>query len=53
MNGKRFKEDTIKKLSLITGHESKAIFNYIQVNDIELPEDYSELLKRQHFPKIP
>lgn len=39
------KEDTIKILSLITGHNSKAIFKYIQVNDIELPEDYSELLK--------
>jgi len=38
------KEETIKKLSLITGHTSKAIFNYIQVNDIELPEDYSNLL---------
>ncbi|MEZ7496498.1 hypothetical protein QO206_13450 [Leeuwenhoekiella aequorea] len=38
-------EDTIKKLSLITGHSSKAIFKYIQVNDIELPEDYSDLLK--------
>lgn len=39
------KEDTIKKLSLITGHESKAIFNYIRVNDVELPDDYSEYLK--------
>lgn len=39
------KEDTIKILSLITGHESKAILNYIQVNDIELPEDYSDLIK--------
>lgn len=39
------KEETIKKLSLITGHESKAIFNYIHVNDIELPDDYSKLLK--------
>lgn len=39
------KEDTIKKLSLITGHESKAIYKYIQTNDIELPEDYSEYLK--------
>lgn len=39
------KEDTIKHLSLITGHESKAIHNYIQVNDIELPEDYSKMLK--------
>lgn len=39
------KEDTIKQLSLITGHESKAIYSYIQVNDIELPEDYSKYLK--------
>ncbi len=39
------KEDTIKELSLITGHESKAIQNYIRVNDIELPDDYSEYLK--------
>ncbi len=39
------KEDSVKKLSLITGHESKAIYNYIQVNDIELPEDYSKHLK--------
>lgn len=39
------KEESIKKLSLITGHESRAIFNYIQVNDVELPEDYSEYLK--------
>ncbi len=38
------KDDTIKQLSLITGHESKAIYNYIQVNDIELPEDYSKYL---------
>ncbi|WP_185956486.1 tyrosine-type recombinase/integrase [Changchengzhania lutea] len=37
------KEDTIKKLSLITGHTSSAIWEYIHVNDIELPEDYSEL----------
>ncbi len=39
------KEDAVKKLSLITGHESKAIYNYIQVNDVELPQDYSEYLK--------
>ena len=39
------KSDSVKHLSLITGHESKAIYNYIQVNDIELPEDYSEYLK--------
>jgi integrase len=39
------KYDTIQQLSLITGHESKAIYNYIRVNDVELPEDYSELLK--------
>lgn len=39
------KEETIKILSLITGHESKAIYKYIQVNDVELPEDYSEYLK--------
>ncbi|SFS30910.1 tyrosine-type recombinase/integrase [Lutibacter maritimus] len=38
-------EETIKQLSLITGHESKAIFNYIHTNDIELPEDYSDYLK--------
>ena len=38
------KEETIKKLSLITGHTSKAIYNYIQVNDIELPDDYSKML---------
>lgn len=37
-------DDSIKKLSLITGHESSAIKAYIQVNDIELPEDYSYLL---------
>ena len=39
------KYDTIQQLSLITGHESKAIYNYIRVNDVELPEDYSELLE--------
>lgn len=39
------KEETIKELSLIIGHTSKAIFAYIQTNDIELPEDYSKLLK--------
>lgn len=39
------KEDAVKKLSLITGHTSKALFNYIQVNDIELPDDYSHHLK--------
>jgi len=39
------KEDTIKKLSLITGHDSNAIYNYIQTNDIELPDDYSAMLK--------
>ena len=38
------KYESVQKLSLITGHESKAIYNYIQVNDIELPEDYSEFL---------
>lgn len=38
------KHESIQKLSLITGHESKAIYNYIQVNDIELPEDYSDFL---------
>lgn len=37
-------KDTITELSLITGHTSKAILNYIHVNDIELPEDYSDLL---------
>ena len=37
-------EETIKQLSLITGHTSKAIFNYIHTNDLELPEDYSNLL---------
>ena len=39
------KEETIKELSLITGHESKAIWKYISVNDVELPDDYSNLLK--------
>lgn len=39
------KEESIKKLSLITGHSSKAIFKYILVNDLELPEDYSNRLK--------
>lgn len=39
-------DDSIKKLSLITGHDSKAIHNYIHVNDIELPEDYSELFTK-------
>ncbi len=39
------KDDTIKELSLITGHTSKAIYNYILVNDIELPDDYSQYLK--------
>jgi len=39
------KDDTVKKLSLITGHESKAIYKYIQTNDVELPDDYSEYLK--------
>jgi len=39
------KYDTIQQLSLITGHESKAIYNYIRVNDVELPEDYSHFLK--------
>jgi len=38
------KFESVQKLSLITGHESKAIYNYIQVNDIELPEDYSDFL---------
>lgn len=37
-------EETIRILSLITGHTSKAVWAYIQVNDIELPEDYSNLL---------
>lgn len=39
------KEDTVKQLSLITGHDSKAIYSYIQVNDVELPDDYSYLVK--------
>lgn len=39
------KEESIKELSLITGHESKAIYEYIHVNDIELPDDYSKYLK--------
>lgn len=39
------REQAIKELSLITGHDSKAIWNYIHVNDIELAEDYSEMLK--------
>jgi len=39
------KDETIKRLSLITGHTSKAINNYILVNDIELPDDYSKMLK--------
>jgi len=39
------KEDTVRTLSLITGHTSKAIYGYIQVNDVELPDDYSKLLK--------
>ncbi len=39
------KHETIQQLSLITGHESKAIYNYIRVNDVELPEDYSDFLK--------
>ena len=39
------KSETVTKLSLITGHTSKAIYGYIQVNDIELPDDYSKLLK--------
>lgn len=39
------KHETIQQLSLITGHESKAIYNYIRVNDVELPEDYSDYLK--------
>ena len=42
------KENSIKELSLITGHDSKAIHSYIQVNDIELPKDYSGLLKRDY-----
>ncbi|MXV39393.1 tyrosine-type recombinase/integrase [Flavobacteriaceae bacterium Ap0902] len=40
-------EDAIKELSLITGHTSKAIFNYIHVHDLELPEDYSKYLKQK------
>lgn len=40
------KEDTIKELSLITGHTSKAILNYIHANDLELPKDYSNLFKQ-------
>ena len=39
------KSEAVIKLSLITGHDSKAIYGYIQANDLELPEDYSELLK--------
>lgn len=39
------KEQTIGILSLITGHESDAIHNYIMVNDLELPEDYSDMIK--------
>lgn len=39
------KEDTIKQLSLITGHTSRAIWHYIHTNDIELPDDYSSLLE--------
>jgi len=39
------KHDAIQQLSLITGHESKAIYNYIRVNDVELPEDYSKFLQ--------
>jgi integrase len=39
------KKSSIEKLSIITGHSSNAINNYITVNDLELPEDYSEMLK--------
>jgi integrase len=39
------KKESIEKLSVITGHSSNAINNYITVNDLELPEDYSEMLK--------
>ena len=39
------KKRSIEKLSIITGHSSNAINNYITVNDLELPEDYSEMLK--------
>jgi integrase len=43
---KRFSmEETIKELSLITGHTSKAILNYIHTLDAETVEDYSDLLK--------
>ena len=39
------KKVSIEKLSVITGHSSNAINNYITVNDLELPDDYSEMLK--------
>lgn len=39
------KSQAIDELSLITGHTSNAIWKYIRVNDVELPEDYSNLLK--------
>ena len=39
------KSRAIDELSLITGHTSNAIWKYIRVNDVELPEDYSNLIK--------
>ena len=39
------KSQAIDELSLITGHTSNAIWKYIRVNDVELPKDYSDLIK--------
>lgn len=39
------KSETIEELSLITGHTSNAIWKYIKINDVELPKDYSYLIK--------
>lgn len=39
-------EDKVISLtSNITGHTSKAVYNYIHSKDIDLPDDYSDLLK--------
>ncbi|WP_028375976.1 tyrosine-type recombinase/integrase [Leeuwenhoekiella sp. MAR_2009_132] len=38
------KDKTLELLSNITGHESKALLDYIHVIDADLPEDYSKYL---------
>ncbi|MEM7485019.1 MAG: tyrosine-type recombinase/integrase [Bacteroidota bacterium] len=48
LRNKGFNESrTVEELSKITGHDSDAIHTYIHVNDIEKPEDWSELITKK------